>query len=286
MLHLLQTALDFESLGLRPEIFTIAPFSLFGLELGPFALRWYSMAYIAAIGMGWWQIGRMIKLPQPVMTSQQLDDFITWVALGIILGGRLGYVIFYNPAQYLADPLAILRLWDGGMSFHGGCAGVILACFAYGASQKISGLRILDSVATVTPFGLLCGRLANFINGELWGRPTGTDWGIIFPGAGPEPRHPSQLYEAALEGALLLIILQWLHWKTGARLRPGLLSGVFAVGYSLARFIVEFFRQPDAQLGVLSTGLTMGQSLTLPLFAAGLWLIIRSRRQSVPGAPA
>ncbi|WP_416907661.1 MAG: prolipoprotein diacylglyceryl transferase [Polymorphobacter sp.] len=286
MLQLLQTALDFESLGLRPEIFTIAPFSLFGLELGPFALRWYSMAYIAAIGMGWWQIGRMIKLPQPVMTAQQLDDFITWVALGIILGGRLGYVIFYNPAQYLADPLAILRLWDGGMSFHGGCAGVILACFAYGASQKISGLRILDSVATVTPFGLLCGRLANFINGELWGRPTGTDWGIIFPGAGAEPRHPSQLYEAALEGAVLLIILQWLHWKTGARLRPGLLSGVFAVGYSLARFIVEFFRQPDAQLGVLSTGLTMGQSLTLPLFAAGLWLIIRSRRQSVPGAPA
>lgn len=286
MLQLLQTALDFESLGLSPEIFTIAPFSLFGLELGPFALRWYSMAYIAAIGMGWWQIGRMIKLPQPVMTAQQLDDFITWVALGIILGGRLGYVIFYNPAQYLADPLAILRLWDGGMSFHGGCAGVILACFAYGASQKISGLRILDSVATVTPIGLLCGRLANFINGELWGRPTGTDWGIIFPGAGAEPRHPSQLYEAALEGAVLLIILQWLHWKTGARLRPGLLSGVFAVGYSLARFIVEFFRQPDAQLGVLSTGLTMGQSLTLPLFAAGLWLIIRSRRQSVPGTPA
>lgn len=286
MLQLLQAALDFENLGLSPEIFAIPSFSLLGLDLGPFALRWYSLAYIAAIGAGWWQIGRMLKLPHPVMSAEQLDDFITWVALGVILGGRLGYVIFYNPAQYLADPMAILRLWDGGMSFHGGCAGVIVACLAYGASQKISGLRILDSVATVTPFGLLCGRLANFINGELWGRPTGSNWGIIFPGAGPEPRHPSQLYEAALEGVALLIVLQWLHWKTDARLRPGLLSGVFAVGYSLARFIVEFFRQPDAQLGVLSTGLTMGQSLTLPLFAAGLWLIIRSMRQPLPGAAA
>lgn len=286
MLQLFQLALDFESLGLSPDIFTVAPFSLFGLELGPFALRWYSLAYIAAIGAGWWEIGRMLKLPHSVMTAEQLDNFITWVALGIILGGRLGYVLFYNPAQYLADPLAILRLWDGGMSFHGGCAGVIIACLAFGRAQKISGLRILDSVATVTPFGLLCGRLANFMNGELWGRPTGTSWGIIFPGAGPEPRHPSQLYEAALEGVVLLIILQWLHWKTGARLRTGLLSGVFAVGYSLARFIVEFFRQPDAQLGVLSTGLTMGQSLTLPLFAAGLWLIIRAQRQPLTGAPA
>ncbi len=296
MLEHLRIAVDFTSLGLSPELFTVQPFSLFGLDLGPFALRWYSLAYIAAIGVGWWQIARMLKLPEPVMTAEQLDDFITWVALGVILGGRLGYVIFYNPGKYLAEPLATLRLWDGGMSFHGGCAGVIIACFAYAASQKkpdkqasdqpVSGLRILDSVATVTPFGLLCGRIANFINGELYGRVTGTDWGIVFPGGGPLPRHPSQLYEAVLEGVVALIILQWLHWKTGARLRPGLLSGVFAVDYGLSRVIVENFREPDVQLGILSTGLTMGQSLTLPLILAGLYLIWRAQSRPALGAAA
>jgi phosphatidylglycerol:prolipoprotein diacylglycerol transferase len=286
LLAYLHTALDFASLGLSPEIFTIPGFSLFGLDLGPFALRWYSLAYIAAIGFGWWQIGRMIKLPHPVMTAQQLDDYITWAALGVIMGGRLGYVIFYNPAKYLAEPLAILRLWDGGMSFHGGCAGVVIACLGFGASRKISGLRILDAVATVTPLGLFCGRIANFINGELYGRVTGTDWGIIFPGGGPLARHPSQLYEAALEGVVLFAVLQWMHWKTGARLRPGLLSGVFGVGYGLSRFIVENFREPDAQLGILSTGLTMGQSLTLPLILAGLFLIWRARSRPPIVVPA
>lgn len=286
MLEALRIAIDFTSLGLSPELFTIPGFNLFGVDLGPFALRWYSLAYIAAIGVGWWQIARMIKLPHPVMTAEQLDNFITWVALGVILGGRLGYVIFYNPAKYLADPASVLRLWDGGMSFHGGCAGVIIACFAFGATQKISGLRILDSVATVTPFGLLCGRLANFVNGELYGRATGTSWGIVFPGGGPAARHPSQLYEAVLEGVVLLIILQWLHWKTPARLRPGLLSGVFGIGYGLSRFTVENFREPDAQLGILATGLTMGQSLTLPLILAGLWLLWRARSRPALGAPA
>jgi phosphatidylglycerol:prolipoprotein diacylglycerol transferase len=283
---MLQAAIDFTQLPVRPELLVIPGFTLAGLELGPFALRFYSLAYIAAIVFGWWQIGRMLKLPQPVMTSEQLDDFITWVTIGIIAGGRLGYVLFYNPAQYLADPLAIIRLWDGGMSFHGGCAGVILACLLYGRSTGVPGLRILDAVAVVTPLGLFCGRLANFVNGELWGRATGSRWGIIFPGAGPEPRHPSQLYEAALEGVLLFIVLQWLHWRTGARLRPGLLSGVFGIGYGLSRFTVEYFREPDAQLGLLATGLTMGQTLTLPLILAGLWLIWRARSRPAPGAPA
>ena len=281
---LVQLALDFADLPVSPVLFELPALSLLGLELGPFALRWYSLAYIAAIVIGWWQMGRMLRQPQPLMTSVQLDNFITWATLGVILGGRLGYVFFYNPAQYLADPVAILRLWDGGMSFHGGCAGVILACFGFARANSLSGLKVLDSVATVTPWGLLFGRLANFVNGELWGRPTGTDWGIIFPGAGPEPRYPSQLFEAALEGVVLLAILQLLYWRTGARFRPGLLSGVFGIGYGVSRFIVEFFREPDRQLGILDTGLTMGQTLTLPLILAGLALLLLALRR--PAGPA
>ncbi len=275
----LQIAIDFSTLPISPVLFTLPAASLGSVAIGPFSLRFYSLAYITAIVFGWWQLGRMMRLPLAVMTHEQLDRFITWVTLGIILGGRLGYVLFYNPAQYLADPMAVFRLWDGGMSFHGGCAGVILACFGFGAANGVSGLRILDSVAVVTPLGLLCGRLANFANGELWGRVTGTDWGIIFPDAGPLPRHPSQLYEAALEGVVLLLVLQLLHWRTGARLRPGLLSGVFGIGYGLARFSVEYFREPDRQLGTLSWGLTMGQTLTLPLILAGLLLLLAALRR-------
>jgi len=272
----MQIAVDFTALPLSPILF----------EIGPFALRWYSLAYIAAILVGWWQLSRMIRRPQPVMTSEQLDRYITWATLGVILGGRLGYVLFYNLDQYLADPLGIFRLWDGGMSFHGGAAGVILTYFGFGWANKVSGLRVLDHVATVAPWGLLFGRLANFINGELWGRPTGSDWGVIFPGAGPDPRHPSQLYEAALEGVVLLLVLQFLFWKTGARLRPGLLSGVFGIGYGVSRFIVEYFREPDRQLGILSTGLTMGQTLTLPLILAGLGLLVLALMRPAAGARA
>lgn len=286
MLDSLHIALDFAELPVGPVLFELPAFSLLGLELGPFALRWYSLAYIGAIVMGWWQISRMLRQPQPVMTSEQLDNFITWMTLGVILGGRLGYVIFYNPAQYLAEPMAVFRLWDGGMSFHGGCAGVILGCFMFAHFNGLSGLRVLDSVATVTPWGLLFGRLANFVNGELWGRVTGTNWGIIFPGAGPEPRYPSQLFEAALEGVVLLAILQFLYWRTDARLRPGLISGVFGIGYGVSRFIVEYFREPDQQLGILETGLTMGQTLTLPLILAGLFLLLRALRRPAVGLPA
>lgn len=258
-----QTPVQWESLGLDPV----------ALQLGPLALRWYSLAYIIGILAGWWLLLRMVRRPGSPMSGKNVDDLVTWCTLGVILGGRLAYVIFYNPAQYLADPLAVLKLWEGGMSFHGGLAGVIIAILLYARAQGLSALRILDYVAVVTPIGLLLGRFANFVNGELWGRPTDGTWGIIFPDAGPEPRHPSQLYEAALEGALLLLLLNVLFWFTNARLKPGMLGGLFIAGYGISRFLIEFLREPDAQLGVLGIGLTMGQLLSLPMIAVGIWLL-------------
>jgi phosphatidylglycerol---prolipoprotein diacylglyceryl transferase len=267
-----QIAVDFATLPVRPEVFTIPAIGGFG----PFSLRWYSLGYIVGILMAWWLLMKMIKLPGAPMTAENVDNFITWATFGVIVGGRLGYVIFYNPGQYLADPVSIFRVWDGGMSFHGGTLGVILGCFGFGWTNKVSGLRVLDYVATVSPFGIGIVRLANFVNGELWGRPTGTNWGVIFPAAGPEPRYPSQLFEAGLEGAMLLTVLTLLFWGTRARLRPGLLAGTFGLGYGLSRFVVEFYREPDRQLGFLSTGLTMGQTLTLPLILVGSLLIVRA----------
>lgn len=254
---------EWASLGLDP----------IALQLGSFALRWYSLAYIVGIIAAWFLLMRMVRRPGSPMTTAHVDDLITWCTLGVILGGRTGYVLFYNPAQYAADPLAFFKLWEGGMSFHGGLAGVILAIVLYARAKGLSALRILDYAAVVTPIGLFLGRLANFVNGELWGRPTDGTWGIIFPDAGPEPRHPSQLYEAATEGLLLLIILSFLFWATNARMKPGLLGGLFITGYGLSRFAIEFFREPDAQLGVLSMGLTMGQLLSLPMILFGLFLL-------------
>lgn len=265
-----QPPVEWGSLGLDP----------IALELGPLVLRWYSLAYIAGILAAWWLLMRMVKRPASPMTTKNVDDLVTWCTLGVILGGRLGYVLFYNPAQYLADPLSALKLWEGGMAFHGGLAGVILAIFLYTRSQGLSTLRVLDYVAVVTPIGLLLGRLANFVNGELWGRPTDGSWGVIFPDAGPEPRHPSQLYEAALEGLLLLVLLSMLFWLTDARKKPGLLGGLFILGYGVSRFVIEYFREPDTQLGVLATGLTMGQTLSLPLIAGGMWLLATLGRRA------
>jgi len=270
MLEFMHIALDYTTLGLSPV----------ALELGPLTLRWYSLAYIAGILFAWWYLIRMIAAGDAPYTKPQVDDFITWATLGVILGGRTAYVLFYDWPKFANDPLSIFKLWEGGMSFHGGAAGVILAVWLYARSQKINTLRLLDYVAVVSPVGLFFGRLANFVNGELWGRATDARWGIIFPGAGPLPRHPSQLYEALLEGLLLFIILSLLFWKTPARRYPGLLAGVFGVGYGLMRLIVEMFREPDVQLGTLSTGLTMGQTLSLPLFIAGAWLIATSRRRA------
>ncbi len=271
-----QTPVEWASLGLDPV----------ALQIGPLALRWYSLAYIIGIIAAWWLLLRMVRRPGAPMTAKHVDDLVTWCTLGVILGGRLAYVIFYNPSQYLQNPLDIFKLWEGGMSFHGGLAGVILAIVLYARSQGLSALRILDYVAVVTPIGLLLGRFANFVNGELWGRPTDGTWGIIFPDAGPDPRHPSQLYEAALEGALLLIVLTFLFWATRARLKPGLLGGIFIAGYGLSRFVIEFFREPDAQLGVLPIGLTMGQLLTLPMILGGLWLLATLNRRETASETA
>ena len=267
----------------RPVLWDSLGFSPVALEIGGFALRWYSLAYIAGIVIGWWLLSRMItRRSDPPMNTRQLDDLISWSTLGIIAGGRLGYVIFYDFAAYAAEPLKILRLWEGGMSFHGGFAGVLIAAFLYCRKHGLNALRVLDYAAVITPIGLLLGRLANFVNGELWGRPTDGTWGIIFPDGGPLPRHPSTLYAAASEGLLLLVVLSLLFWATRARLRPGLLGGVFVGGYGLVRFVLEQFREPDAQLGVLPWGLTMGQTLCLPMIIVGLWLVWRALR----GGPA
>jgi phosphatidylglycerol:prolipoprotein diacylglycerol transferase len=271
-----QQPVEWASLGLDP----------IALQVGSFALRWYSLAYIVGIIAAWVLLVRMARKAGSPMTAAHVDDLITWCTLGVILGGRTGYVLFYNPAQYLADPLAFFKLWEGGMSFHGGLVGVILAIFLYARSRQLSALRILDYAAVVTPIGLLLGRLANFVNGELWGRPTDGTWGIIFPDAGPEPRHPSQLYEAATEGLLLLIILSILFWATNARMKPGLLGGVFISGYGLSRFVIEYFREPDAQLGVLSMGLTMGQLLSLPMIILGLFLLATASGRRPSNLPA
>lgn len=244
------------------------------LHVGPFQIRWYSLAYIAGILVGWWYLTKLIDQPGAPMARRHADDFIFYATLGIILGGRLAYVIFYDPVPMLTHPIQIVKLWDGGMSFHGGAFGVVIATWWLAKRNGLSMLRFLDYVACCGPFGLFFGRLANFVNGELWGRPTDVPWAIVFPGAGPEPRHPSQLYEAGLEGIVMFAVLSFLFWRTNARYKPGLLLGVFLVEYGLSRFIVEFFREPDVQLGLLPWGLSMGQTLSLPMIFVGIWFIL------------
>jgi phosphatidylglycerol:prolipoprotein diacylglycerol transferase len=282
---------------LSPEIFSI---SLFGFT---FALRWYALAYIAGILIAWWIAARTIRRadlwagPAP-LTGEQLERLMTWVILGIILGGRLGYVVFYEPAKFLADPMAALRVWEGGMSFHGGFLGVAIAGLWFCRRERIPMLGLGDLMGLCTAPGLLLGRLANFINAELWGRPTDLPWGVIFPGeaaqtcpgiTGPCARHPSQLYEAALEGLILGALVLWLAYRRGWLKAPGRIMGLFVAGYGLARFAVEFVRQPDAQfvaegnplglyLHLNGWGLTAGQCLSLPMIAVGLWFLMRARR--------
>lgn len=268
--------LHFVSLGLSP----------IALDLGFFQLRWYSLAYITGILAGWWYLLKLLARPDAPMARRHADDLVTWATLGIILGGRLAYVIFYDPARFLAVPGDIVKLWEGGMSFHGGVVGVSLAIIYMSWRNKLNWLRVHDYVACAVPIGLGLGRLANFVNGELWGRPTDAPWGVIFPSAPDQlPRHPSQLYEFALEGVLLFCVLWLMFFKTDARKKPGMLVGTFLLGYGLARFIVEFFREPDIQLGTLSWGLTMGQTLCLPMIAGGLFLIatapVRARRDAL-----
>lgn len=283
LLDFAQAALDFRTLGLDPVWFSIPlPFTDSALPI-----RWYSLAYIAGILLAWWYLMRLIQLPGAPLAKRHADELVTWVTLGIILGGRLAYVVFYEPAKFFGPNgslVEIVRLWEGGMSFHGGVIGVSLALILYTRKHKLDWLRIHDYIACTIPFGLGFGRVANFINGELWGRPTGSDWGIIFPAAPTaEPRHPSQLYEGFLEGPVLFLILWWLFYRTDARYYPGRLTGSFLLGYGIFRFIIEFFREPDRQLGVLDWGLTMGQTLCVPMILGGAYLLATSagRRERV-----
>ncbi|MEQ5793163.1 prolipoprotein diacylglyceryl transferase [Paracoccus sp. NFXS7] len=282
---------------IAPEIFTI---TLGGFS---FSLRWYALAYLAGLILGWRLIVAMMRRPAlwggtPPTAPDRVDDLLTWVILGVILGGRLGFVLFYEPAYYLSNPGQILQVWQGGMSFHGGFAGVIVATWAWSRSQGVPVLRLADAMAVVAPIGIFFGRIANFINAELWGRPTDLPWGVVFPGeaaqtcpgiVGPCARHPSQLYEAGLEGLLLGLILLVLVRAGGLR-RPGLAFGVFLAGYGLARMFVELFRVADAQfitpdnplghvLGGPVIGLTMGQTLSLPMVLIGLALVACARRR-------
>jgi phosphatidylglycerol---prolipoprotein diacylglyceryl transferase len=247
------------------------------VHVGPLAIRWYALAYIVGILAGWVYARAIIKNerfwggPAP-LTLVDFDDFIIWITLGIILGGRIGYVLFYNLPLFASHPLQIFQLWNGGMSFHGGFLGCTIAIVWFALRRKIPIFSLGDVVTAVTPIGLFLGRIANFINGELWGRPTDVPWAMIFPTGGPVPRHPSQLYEATLEGIVLFVVLYVLV-RLGALKRPGMVTGSFALGYGIARVICEFFREPDPQLGFLWGGLTMGMLLCIPLMLAGIAIL-------------
>ena len=291
---------------ISPEIFSIA--------LGPveFALRWYALAYILGFLLAWALIVALVKRPalwpggQAPMLPAQVEALVTYIVIGVILGGRLGFVLFYQPGYYLTRPQEVLFIWQGGMAFHGGLAGAAIAGWLFSRRQKVPPLALGDAMALVAPIGIFLGRIANFINAELWGSPTTMPWGVIFPGVaaqdcpwdwdGPCARHPSQLYEAALEGLVLGLVLAWLVWRRGALRRPGLVTGVFLAGYGAARFVVEFWRMADPQfitpdnpaghvLRLGAAGLSMGQLLSLPLVAVGGWLIWRALRRTGAGAP-
>ncbi|MBK5933802.1 prolipoprotein diacylglyceryl transferase [Rhodovulum imhoffii] len=286
---------------ISPEVFSI---SLFGIE---FALRWYALAYIAGILLGWRLIIAMVRTnhlwadDSPPMTVEQVEDLLTWIILGVVLGGRLGFVLFYQPGWYFAHPEQIPMIWQGGMSFHGGLLGVMFAVTLFARRRGVPLLSLADTLAVATPPGLFFGRIANFVNAELWGRPSDIPWAVVFPGEaaqtcppgweGPCARHPSQLYEAGLEGVLLGSVLLWLAWRRGWLKRPGHLTGAFFTGYGLARFTVEHFRQPDPQfttaenpagyvLAWQDAGLTMGQLLSLPMIAMGLVFLLIARRRA------
>ena len=257
------------------------------VEIGPLAVRWYSLAYVAGLVGGAMLAARLVRhCPEGVapFESRQVWDLMGWIALGVIVGGRIGFVLFYAPLEYLANPLAVFALWRGGMSFHGGLLGAALAAWLFARSRNASFLSVADILVCCAPIGILLGRLANFVNGELWGRESTVAWAMVFPSAaaGDVARHPSQLYEAGLEGLLLLLLLNGLAFGSGALRWPGLLAGTFAAGYGCARVFVERFREPDAGLGFIlplgSGGVTMGMLLSVPLVFLGAWLIFRALR--------
>lgn len=255
-------------------------------HLGPLAVRWYALAYMTGLIFAVWYAKRLVTTPAlwdgttPPLKPQAVDNLLLWATFGVVLGGRLGYVLFYNPTYYLGHPGDILKVWSGGMSFHGGFLGVAVALFLYGRWHGVGLDRLLDLAAPGVPIGLMLGRITNFINGELFGRVSDVPWAMVFPMGGDVTRHPSQLYEAGLEGALLFIVLRIATHHYKALARPGMVSAVFAMGYGLARIAAEFFRQPDGQIGYLGGGLTMGMALSLPLLAIGGWLMARAMRSA------
>lgn len=259
-----------------PDISPIA------FTLGPVVVRWYALAYVVGIliaqrGIGWLDN----RSGKPMFTAKAREDLILYGVLGIILGGRIGYVIFYNFDYYIHNLSEVLHIWQGGMSFHGGLLGVLAAFYFFARRFKLRWLQLMDLLAVVAPIGLLLGRLANFVNGELYGRVTSMPWGMIFPHGGPMPRHPSQLYEAGLEGLLLGLLLWLVATKTKALNYRGITSGMFVAGYGLARFVVEFFREPDSQLGTLALGLSMGQLLCVPMVLVGVWVMATAKKRPV-----
>ncbi len=250
------------------------------VQLGPLAIRWYSLAYIAGILGGCWWLGRVdAKTFSPLLNDAQREDVVVWAIVGIVLGGRIGYILFYNLSYFLEHPTDMIKLWEGGMSFHGGLLGVIISFMLFARKHKLHFFPLMDRIACVTPIGLFFGRLANFVNGELYGRISDVSWAMIFPRGGELPRHPSQLYEAFAEGILLFIFLNLLLKKTSAYY-TGMLCGAFLAGYGVCRFIIEYAREPDAQLGLLFSFISMGQILCLPMIAYGSWLMATSKQRS------
>ena len=251
-------------------------------SIGPLPVRWYGLAYVFGLLIGWLYARRLVRAEalwgaKPRPSADSLDDLLVYSALGAVVGGRLFNVLFYGLDYYLAHPAEILAVWHGGMAFHGGLAGVALGAWLFARKHGISGYTVADICGAIAPIGIFFGRIANFIKPEMWGRPSDVPWAMVFPGAGPEPRHPSQLYEAGLEGLLLLVVTA-LFVRAGGFKRPGLVAGVFGVGYGLARIASEFFREPDPQLEALAHGLTMGMVLSAPMIVIGLWLIVRGGR--------
>jgi phosphatidylglycerol:prolipoprotein diacylglycerol transferase len=268
------TAFRFEDLHLSP----------IALDLGFLQIRWYSLAYIAGIIIGWWYLLKLVDQPGAPLARRHADDLVFYATLGILLGGRIAYVLFYKP-ELLLTPLSVFKLWEGGMSFHGGVIGVSIGIIYLARKHGLNWLRVHDYVACCVPFGLFFGRIANFINGELWGRVTDVPWAVVFPRAGDLPRHPSQLYEAGLEGIVLFCVLAFLFWRTQARYEPGKLVGTFLVGYSLSRIALETVRAPDAGLEHLSWGLTMGQTLSVPMLLGGIYLIATAKGRRIRVEP-
>ncbi len=252
---------------------------LVSLDLGILRLdiRWYALAYIVGLILGWRYVRHYAAYPEAKLSIERVDDFLVWATLAVVLGGRLGYALFYQASYFAAHPIEILMVWHGGMSFHGGLVGVVVALILYARRHQLSLLRMSDAIACAVPIGLFFGRIANFINGELFGRHSDASWAVVFPAGGPLPRHPSQLYEATLEGLLLFFVLFVASRRTSVRERPGVLTGIFCVGYALARALVELFRQPDAHLGFILGPTTMGQLLSVPLLALGVYLIWRAK---------